>query len=263
LDAENPIKEKAGALPIESFESEIALTDVSFVYEGTDRIVLNQINLTIEKGKTIALVGASGSGKTTISNLLPRFYEVTSGKITVDGHNIKDLKLGDLRRLMGIVTQDSVLFNDSVAANIALGKPEATLAEIENAARIANAHEFIAALPDGYLTNVGEGGGKLSGGQKQRLSIARALLEDPPILILDEATSALDTESERLVQDALTHLMQNRTSLIIAHRLSTVQHADEIVVLDAGKIVERGTHDALMQRNGFYSKLVNLQSFAD
>lgn len=263
LDAENPIVEQTNAVAVHTFNKSIVLQNVSFSYQAGQDSVLKNINLEIEKGKTIALVGSSGSGKTTISNLLPRFNDVSSGQILLDGVDIRQLKLKDLRKLMGIVTQDSILFNDTVAGNIALGKPEATPAEIENAARIANAHQFISELPEGYLTNVGEAGGKLSGGQKQRLSIARALLEDPPILILDEATSALDTESERLVQDALNHLMQNRTSLIIAHRLSTIQHANEIIVLERGQIAERGTHDELLEKKGVYHKLVMLQSFVE
>jgi subfamily B ATP-binding cassette protein MsbA len=263
LDADNPITEKPNATELKVFEKEIAFTNVTFSYATSEEPVLKNLNLTIAKGKTIALVGPSGSGKTTISNLLPRFYDVDSGHITLDGHDIKDLTIHSLRSKLGIVTQESILFNDTVAGNIALGMPQATLAEIEQAARIANAHEFIKDLPEGYYTNIGEGGGKLSGGQKQRLSIARALLEDPPILILDEATSALDTESERLVQDALDHLMMNRTSLIIAHRLSTIKHADEIVVLEKGAIKERGTHDELLVKQGLYHRLVQMQSFVD
>lgn len=263
LDAHNPITEKPNATELKVFEKEIAFKDVTFSYATSEEPVLKNLNLTIAKGKTIALVGPSGSGKTTISNLLPRFYDVDSGQIMLDGHDVRDLKIHSLRGKLGIVTQESILFNDTVAGNIALGMPHATLAEIEQAARIANAHEFIKDLPEGYFTNVGEGGGKLSGGQKQRLSIARALLEDPPILILDEATSALDTESERLVQDALDRLMMNRTSLIIAHRLSTVKHADEIVVLEKGAIKERGTHDELIIKKGLYHRLVQMQSFAD
>lgn len=263
LDAHNPITEKANAVELKNFEKEIVFTDVTFGYETSEEPVLKELNLTITKGKTIALVGPSGSGKTTISNLLPRFFDVSSGTITLDGHDVRDLKIHSLRAKMGIVTQESILFNDTVAGNISLGKPDASLAEIEQAARIANAHEFITELPEGYHTNIGEGGGKLSGGQKQRLSIARALLEDPPILILDEATSALDTESERLVQDALERLMKNRTSLVIAHRLSTIKNANEIIVLEKGAIKERGTHDALIAKNGLYNRLVQMQSFVD
>lgn len=263
LDAHNPITEKPNATDLKVFEKEIAFNEVTFSYATSEEPVLKNLNLTITKGKTIALVGPSGSGKTTISNLLPRFYDVNSGQITLDGHDIRDLTINSLRGKLGIVTQESILFNDTVAGNIALGMPHATLKEIEEAARIANAHEFIKDLPDGYYTNIGEGGGKLSGGQKQRLSIARALLEDPPILILDEATSALDTESERLVQDALDRLMMNRTSLIIAHRLSTIKHADEIIVLEKGAIKERGTHDELLLKKGLYHRLVQMQSFVD
>jgi subfamily B ATP-binding cassette protein MsbA len=263
LDAHNPITEKDNAKEVEGFNKAIRIKNVSFQYQPDQDYVLENLNLDIEKGKTIALVGPSGSGKTTISNLLPRFFDVTSGSITIDDVDVRDLKIHNLRSKMGIVTQESILFNDTVANNIALGMPTASLEEIEQAARIANAHEFIKDLPKGYHTNIGEGGGKLSGGQKQRLSIARALLEDPPILILDEATSALDTESERLVQDALDHLMKNRTSLIIAHRLSTIKHADEIIVLEKGVIRERGTHDQLLAQEGLYHKLVQMQSFVE
>jgi subfamily B ATP-binding cassette protein MsbA len=263
LDADNPIKEKKHALELENFEKGITFNNVSFTYANSDEIVIKSLNLSIEKGKTLALVGPSGSGKTTIGNLIPRFFEVSEGSVSIDGVDVRDVKIHSLRSKLGIVTQESILFNDTVANNIALGKPEAARSDIEQAARIANAHEFIINLPQGYDTNIGEGGGKLSGGQKQRLSIARALLEDPPILILDEATSALDTESERLVQDALDHLMQNRTSLIIAHRLSTIKHADEIVVLEKGQIKERGTHDELLAREGLYHKLVQMQSFVE
>ena len=263
LDADNPIQEKPNAFALVGFETAIHFDHVSFQYETGQDNVLTDIDLTIHKGKTVALVGASGSGKTTISNLLPRFFDVKQGRILLDGHDIRDVNVESLRKQLGIVTQESILFNDTIANNIALGKPDASMVEIEHAAKIANAHEFIAAMPKGYQTNIGEGGSKLSGGQRQRLSIARALLEDPPILILDEATSALDTESERLVQDALNQLMQNRTSLVIAHRLSTIQHADEIVVLEKGEIVERGTHDQLLKKAGTYHKLVNMQSFAE
>ncbi len=262
LDAENPIVEKSNAKNIEVFTDKIAFKDVTFWYEDKKSPVLKNINFEVNKGKTVALVGASGSGKTTISNLLPRFFDVKEGGIFLDGVDLRDLKIHALRSKLGIVTQESILFNDTVANNIALGKPDASIEEIMHAAKTANAHEFIKDLPKGYQTNIGEGGGKLSGGQKQRLSIARALLEDPPVLILDEATSALDTESERLVQDALNHLMQNRTSLVIAHRLSTIQHADEIIVLEKGQIVERGNHEQLLADAGVYHKLVNMQSFS-
>jgi subfamily B ATP-binding cassette protein MsbA len=222
---------------------------------------LNKINLKIEKGKTIALVGQSGSGKTTLADLLPRFYDLEHGEILLDGENIKDYRLKDLRGLFGIVTQESILFNDTVYNNIAFGMPEAKEADVINAATIAHAHEFISQMSDGYQTNIGDRGGKMSGGQRQRISIARAILKNPPILILDEATSALDTESERLVQDALTNLMKNRTTLVIAHRLSTIHHADEIIVMQHGEIVERGKHDDLLAKAGIYKRLYDLQSF--
>lgn len=259
LDADNPIKDAPNAQSIDDFRQEIKFDQVSFAYG--DKVVVKEVDFSVPKGKMIALVGQSGSGKTTITNLVPRFYEVEKGSLTIDGKEIKDLKIRDLRNLMGIVTQESVLFNESVFYNIALGKPDATQEEVEAAAKIANAHDFISGLEDGYQTNIGDSGGKLSGGQRQRLSIARAILKNPPILILDEATSALDTESEKLVQDALYKLMENRTSLVIAHRLSTIQHADEILVMEEGKIIERGTHAELMEKGGNYTKLVQMQRF--
>ncbi len=262
LDSYNNIIEDANPVVVTGFEKEIVFKDVEFKYEKEGKSVLKHINFSIPKGKTVALVGSSGSGKTTISNLLPRFYDIKSGSITVDGIDIKKMSIKSLRSLLGVVSQESVLFNDTVRNNIALGKPEASLDEVTRAAKVANAHEFIVNLPQQYEQNIGEGGNKLSGGQKQRMSIARALLSDPPILILDEATSALDTESEKLVQDALNHLMQNRTSLVIAHRLSTIKNADLILVMDKGEIVERGKHQELMDKNGTYHKLVEMQSLA-
>ena len=260
LDADVKIEEKADPIAIESLETGINFQEVGFYY-SEDRTILKNFSLSIPKGKTIALVGQSGSGKTTIANLLARFYDVTEGQILIDGHNIKDLKLSDYRKLIGMVTQESVLFNDSVYNNILMGKPEATQEEVEAAAKIANAHQFIMGLAEGYQTNIGDDGNKLSGGQKQRISIARAVLKNPPIMILDEATSALDTESERFVQEALEKMMENRTSLVIAHRLSTIQKADWIVVMERGLILEQGTHSELMQKNGAYKKLVELQDF--
>lgn len=260
LDAENHITDAPQARDIKGFEKAIAFENVGFAYG--EKPVLHNISLQVPKGKTVALVGQSGGGKTTLTHLLPRFYDVCSGRIAIDGKDIRELKMKDLRQLMGVVTQETVLFNDTVFNNIALSKPSATEAEVEEAARIANAHEFIQHLPQGYHTSVGNSGDRLSGGQRQRLSIARAVLKNPPILILDEATSALDTESEKMVQDALLKLMKNRTSLVIAHRLSTIQHADVIVVLEQGAVVERGTHDELMQREGTYRKLVEMQSFS-
>ncbi|MBC6493177.1 ABC transporter ATP-binding protein [Flavihumibacter stibioxidans] len=251
------VEEAPDAKPLHSFNSSIEFRNVSFAYE--DAIILDDINLVIEKGKTIALVGSSGSGKSTLADLVPRFHDVTKGEILIDGVNIKSYTLESVREQLSIVTQEPILFNDTIAANIALGKPDATQAEIEHAARVANAHDFISHKEDGYQTNIGDRGSKLSGGERQRLTIARALLKNPPILILDEATSSLDTESERLVQDAIDHMMQNRTSIVIAHRLSTIRHADEIIVLQKGKIVERGNHDSLITQNGFYKRLVDMQ----
>ncbi|MEC7263908.1 MAG: ABC transporter ATP-binding protein [Bacteroidota bacterium] len=260
LESENPIKDKEGAAEKMDFNTGIELSNVSFKYEND--YVLKDFNLKVEKGKTVALVGQSGSGKSTVANLVTRFYDVNKGEILIDGTNIKDITKKSLRGLMGLVTQDSILFNDSVKNNIALGKENATMEEIIAAAKVANAHEFIMDLPHGYDTNIGDSGNKLSGGQKQRLSIARAVLKNPPIMILDEATSALDTESERLVQDALEKMMQNRTSIVIAHRLSTIQNADTIVVMSKGKIVEQGTHNELMKAQNSYKKLVEMQSFS-
>lgn len=260
LESKNPIEDRKDALEKTAFNEGIRLQNVSFKYE--DDYVLKNFNLDVKKGQTVALVGQSGSGKSTIANLVTRFYDVNEGEITIDGTAVKDITKKSLRGLMGLVTQDSILFNDTVLNNIGLGKEGATEDEIIAAAKVANAHDFIMELPKGYHTNIGDSGNKLSGGQKQRLSIARAVLKNPPIMILDEATSALDTESERLVQDALEKMMQNRTSLVIAHRLSTIQNADSIVVLNKGQIVEQGTHDELMKSKKGYKKLVEMQSFA-
>ena len=262
LDAEVSIKDPENPVSFSKFEKEIEYKNVSFAYrDGEVGWVLDNVNLKIAKGKTIALVGQSGSGKTTLADMLPRFYDTTKGEILIDGVPVKNTKLSDLRALMGIVTQESILFNDTVYNNIAFGIENVTEAQVIEAAKIANAHEFIMQMPFGYQTNIGDRGNKMSGGQRQRMSIARAVLKNPPILILDEATSALDTESERLVQDALNKLMQNRTSVVIAHRLSTIQHADEIIVMNKGEIIERGTHSELINRNGTYKKLHDLQSF--
>jgi subfamily B ATP-binding cassette protein MsbA len=241
LDAENTIPEKENAQHIQSLQSKVEFKNVSFDYSGSP--IINGVDFELDKGKTIALVGPSGSGKSTLADLLSRFYDVKSGQITIDGKDLRDLKLSDLRGLMGIVSQESILFNDSVFNNIALGNPDATMEAVIEAAKLANAHDFISGLEDGYFTVIGDRGSKLSGGQRQRLSIARAVLKNPDILILDEATSALDTESERLVQDALSVLMKNRTSLVIAHRLSTIRHADEILVIELGKIIERAHYE--------------------
>lgn len=259
LYAESHIKEKPNAVSLSSFNHKIEFINVSFRYEKD--YVLKDINLTVEKGKTVALVGQSGAGKTTLVDLLPRFYDIEEGEILIDGIPIKDLKIKDLRQLMGNVNQDPILFNDNFFNNIAFGVDYATEEDVINAAKVANAHEFIVKTKNKYQTNIGDRGSKLSGGQRQRVSIARAVLRNPPIMILDEATSALDSESERLVQDALTNLMKNRTSLVIAHRLSTVQHADEICVLHQGRIVERGRHLELIEKNGHYKRLHDLQMF--
>ncbi|KFF14964.1 ABC transporter ATP-binding protein [Flavobacterium hydatis] len=259
LDQENPITSKVDAIEKTTFDSNIAIKNINFKYENEN--VLKDFSLDIKKGQTVALVGQSGSGKSTIANLLTRFYDVNEGSISIDNINIKDMSLHSLRGLMGLVTQDSILFNDTIKANISLGKLDATDEEIIAALKIANAFEFVNNLPLGIYTNIGDSGNKLSGGQKQRLSIARAVLKNPPIMILDEATSALDTESEKFVQVALENMMQNRTSIVIAHRLSTIQKADLIVVMQKGEIVEQGTHENLIALNGTYNKLVTMQSF--
>ena len=260
LETENPIKDIPSAVEKVKFEQALTLKNIGFKYE--DDYVLQDFSLKVKKGHTVALVGQSGSGKSTIANLVTRFYDVNEGEILIDDINIKNIKKKSLRGLMGLVTQDSILFNDTVKNNIGLGKENATENDILEAAKIANAHDFIMELPQGYETNIGDSGNKLSGGQKQRLSIARAVLKNPPIMILDEATSALDTESERLVQDALEKMMRNRTSLVIAHRLSTIQNADAIVVLNKGKIVEQGTHEELMKSGKGYKKLVEMQNLS-
>lgn len=259
LNTESPIKDKANAIPKDDFNSEISINNISFKYE--DDLVLKNFSLKVSKGKSVALVGQSGSGKSTIANLVTRFYDVNHGNISIDGSEIRDLQKSSLRGLMGLVTQDSILFNDTVKNNILIGKEDATDDQVIDALKIANAWEFVKDLPSGIETNIGDAGGKLSGGQKQRLSIARAVLKNPPIMILDEATSALDTESERLVQVALENMMKNRTSIVIAHRLSTIQNADQIVVMSKGKIAEQGTHAELLAKNGVYKRLVEMQSF--
>jgi subfamily B ATP-binding cassette protein MsbA len=259
LDAEISITDKENALEIKSFNHSIEFKNVTFAYREAE--VLKNINLKVEKGKSIALVGQSGSGKSTLVDLIPRFYDIKQGDILIDGVAVKDYKIHDLRGIMGNVNQESILFNDSIFNNIAFGVESATLEQVIAAAKVANAHDFIMATENGYDFNIGDRGSKLSGGQRQRISIARAVLKNPPILILDEATSALDTESEYLVQEALTNLMKNRTSIVIAHRLSTIKNADEICVLHEGRIVEQGKHDDLLAVNGFYKKLYDLQVF--
>jgi subfamily B ATP-binding cassette protein MsbA len=258
VDTPSQISSPVNPAVLSSFEKSVEVKNVSFAYQ--DAIVLKNINFTLNRGKTIALVGPSGGGKSTLADLVPRFYDPTEGDILLDGKNLKDFNLKDLRSLMGIVTQESILFNDTVFNNIAFGVEGASEKQVVEAAKIANAHEFIETMEDGYQTSIGERGSKLSGGQRQRLSIARAVLKNPPILILDEATSALDSESEFLVQEALTKLMSNRTTLVIAHRLSTIQHADEILVIERGEIVQRGTHSDLSQIDGLYQKLSSIQS---
>ncbi|MBD0832313.1 ABC transporter ATP-binding protein [Aestuariibaculum sediminum] len=259
IDAPNPLKDKENALVKSSFDAEIVFENISFKYDK--ELVLKNFSLTIPKGETVALVGQSGSGKSTIANLITRFYDVTEGRILIDGIDIRDLSTNALRSQLGIVTQDAILFNDSIKNNLKLGNDEATDEDIVDALKVANAWEFVKELPDGIETNIGDAGNKLSGGQKQRLSIARAVLKSPPIMVLDEATSALDTESERLVQVALENMMKNRTSIVIAHRLSTIQNADNIVVLNKGEIVEKGKHAELIAKQGVYQKLVEMQSF--
>ncbi len=258
IDIQPKIKNPESPIPIKEFKGSIVFRNVFFSYNA-ERTVLKNINLEIKKGKMIALVGNSGGGKSTLADLIPRFYDVSQGEILLDGINIRQYDLEELRKLMGIVTQESILFNDTIFNNIAFGVPNATEEAVIQAAKIANAHDFIIETENGYQTNIGDRGMKLSGGQRQRLSIARAVLKNPPILILDEATSALDSQSERLVQDALNHLMENRTSIVIAHRLSTIQQADEIIVLQEGEIIERGTHEDLLANEGFYKRLSALQ----
>lgn len=259
LSAENPLKEVKNAEPLKPFSKGIEYNNVWFKY--ADEWILKGVDLKIEKGKTVALVGQSGSGKSTMVDLLPRFYDVNEGSITVDGVDVRNLTLFDLRSLMGNVNQEAILFNDTIFNNITFGVENATQEQVEAAARIANAHDFIMETEDGYQTNIGDRGGRLSGGQRQRISIARAILKNPAILILDEATSALDTESEKLVQEALENLMKNRTTIVIAHRLSTIKNADEICVMHEGQIVERGKHDELLAMNGYYKKLHQMQTF--
>lgn len=261
LKAENPIKEPVNPLPLHGMNDRIEFKDLSFSYDGK-REVLKHVNLMVPKGQTIALVGQSGSGKSTLVDLLPRYHDVQLGEVTIDGVNIKNFRIHDLRALIGNVNQEAILFNDTFFNNIAFGVENATMEQVIEAAKIANAHDFIMETELGYQTNIGDRGGKLSGGQRQRISIARAILKNPPILILDEATSALDTESERLVQEALERLMKTRTTIAIAHRLSTIKNADEICVLYEGEIVERGKHEELLEKNGYYKRLNDMQSLS-
>lgn len=261
LETDNKIKDKPNAKQKQHFVNQIQIEKLFFKYE--DEYVVKNFSATLPKGQTLALVGQSGSGKSTIANLITRFYDIEEGTIKIDGDNIKDITQNSLRNLMGLVTQDSILFNDTVEENLKIGKPDATEKEIQNALKVANAFDFVMNLPKGLQTNIGDSGNKLSGGQKQRLSIARAVLKNPPIMILDEATSALDTESEQLVQEALENMMKNRTSVVIAHRLSTIQSADQIIVMQGGEIVEQGKHAELLSQKGMYKKLVDMQSFQE
>ncbi|MBT3417267.1 MAG: ABC transporter ATP-binding protein [Flavobacteriales bacterium] len=260
MDTENNITESANPISIHEIKEKVSIKNVSFQYENVP--VLNNLNFTIPKGKTVAIVGKSGSGKSTIADLCARFYDIKEGEICIDNHNIKDIKLSNLRHLMGVVSQESILFNDTIYNNILVGNQKATKQEVLQAAKIANAEEFILECGNGYDTNIGEKGDKLSGGQKQRISIARSILKNPDFLILDEATSSLDTQSEKLVQNALSNLMKERTTLVIAHRLSTIKDADEIIVLSEGKIVERGNHSELVEKGGHYKTLINLQNIS-
>ena len=257
LEAPITVNDIASPIQLNEFKDSITFENVGFSYQ--DDSILHNINLTVKKGKLVALVGSSGAGKSTLADLVPRFHDVSEGQLLIDGINIKNYSLHSLRKQISIVTQEPILFNDTIAANIALGKPEATEAEIIAAAKIANAYDFIIKKEGGFNSTIGDRGSKLSGGERQRLTIARAVLKNPPILILDEATSALDTESEKLVQDAINNMMQNRTSIVIAHRLSTIRHADEIIVMQKGKIVERGNHETLLAQNGYYQKLIEMQ----
>ena len=259
LEADNSIQEPGQPATLDSFREKISFHDVSFRYNDS-RQILFDIDLDIEKGKTVAIVGESGAGKSTLVDLIPRFYDPTKGKITIDGTDIRNLRSADLRSMMGIVNQEPILFNDTIFNNIAFGVEDATMEQVVEAAKVANAHEFIMEKEEGYQTNIGDRGVKLSGGQRQRLSIARAILKNPPILILDEATASLDTESERIVQEALDHLMSTRTTIAIAHRLSTIKNADEIIVMKEGRIVERGRHDELLALDGYYKKLHDMQA---
>jgi subfamily B ATP-binding cassette protein MsbA len=261
IDAESEVKDKEGAIEFEGLKESIQLNNIYFSYDG-ERDVINNVSLTIKKGQTVALVGPSGGGKSTLSELIPRFYDVKSGDILFDGKSIKEYTQESLRSKMSIVSQDTVLFNDSIEGNILMGRPTATHEEVIEACKVANAHGFISEAAEGYDTNIGDRGTKLSGGQRQRLSIARAVLKNPEILILDEATSALDTESEKLVQEALTNLLKGRTSVVIAHRLSTIYNADRIYVIDQGRVAEEGTHQELLAKGGIYAHLIEMQSFS-
>ena len=261
IDAESEVKDMKDAREFEGLKESIELKNVHFSYDGS-REVINDVSITIRKGETVALVGASGGGKSTLSELIPRFYDIQAGEILFDGVSVKEFNQESLRRKMSIVSQETVLFNDSIEGNILMGRPSATHDEVVEASKIANAHSFIMDSPEGYETNIGDRGTKLSGGQRQRISIARAVLKNPEILILDEATSALDTESEKLVQDALTKLLEGRTSVVIAHRLSTIYNADRIYVIDQGRVAEQGTHQELLAKGGIYAHLIEMQSFS-